>query len=259
MACRLTLALLVCASLSMVHGRSALAQDQFNNNTAGDRPSSDDQFNNDSQPEERDGWEFTEDPNPPYHQGQQVWCHANPEYHYPGGQPGNSPVICLEPGQKPPYMLHAEQNGRQAPDAPFDPYAPNAPLQPVSPQSPQRASPRQPPRMAGRAGQTQINGATSSYAVLAGASALGNCQLKGTQLVGTPNGASETLYICLGPDHFDGQTISGSIRSVDGRSRYYKSITGTFRAGPGGRQPTFEISLLNGNRPKGRIMTVSLR
>ncbi|HEX3484940.1 MAG TPA: hypothetical protein VHT51_07750 [Micropepsaceae bacterium] len=245
--------LVVCAPLYMAPWRSALGQDQFYNTTPGNRQ--------DSRPDERDGWEFTGDP---YNNaGQYKWCHANPQFQFPEG-PDNRPLICLEPGKKPPYLQGKAESGPggqvpDAPDAPFNPYAPNAPLQPVFPQNPQRGNVGQNPSQPGRARQgarTQINAGTSSYVLLAGATQ-GNCQLKGTRDVGK-TGGSEKLFICIGPNHFDGQTVSGSIQSVDGGSRFYKTISGTFRAGPGGRQPTFEINLLNGTPPKGRIMTVPL-
>jgi hypothetical protein len=242
--------LIVCAPVYMTPWRSALGQgqDQFYNTTPGNRP--------DSRPDERDGWEFTGDP---YNNtGQYKWCHANPGFQFPEG-PDNRPLICLEPGKKPPYLQGKAERGpaREAPDtpaAPFNPYAPGVPLQPVSPQQPLRGNAGQSSSQPGSGGR--INAKTSSYILLAGATA-GNCQLKGSRKIGKKGGYEE-LFICIGPDHYDGQPISGSITSVDGGSRFYKTIGGTFRAGPDGRQPTFDIEFLNGEALPGRIMTVSL-
>lgn len=267
---KLTL-LAVCALPHIAPCPSALAQDQFNNNTVGKEPATQDQFYNNgagNAQEERDGWEYTGDP---YNNtGQYKWCHAKPGFRGPEG-PNNRPLICLNPGEKPPYLLKGNLEVREgtpgmktpsrAPDAPFDPYAPGVPLQPVSPQK--RASPQKPLHAnAGQgsnqpAGNRQINPATSSYVFLAGATRE-NCQLKGTRKIGKKGGGYEELFICLGPDHYDGQGISGSITSVDGGSRFFKTVGGTFREGPGGRQPTFEIDYLNGEPVPGRIMTVPL-
>jgi hypothetical protein len=247
--------LVVCAPLYMTPWRVALGQgqgqDQFYNTTPGNRL--------DRRPEERDGWEFTGDP---YNNtGQDKWCHANPRFQFPEG-PNNLPLICLEPGEKPPYLQGKAERGpaREAPDtpaAPFNPYAPGAPLQPVSPQNPLSGNAGQGSSQPGGNGPGKINAKTASYVLLAGATE-GNCQLKGTRKIGKTGGFEE-LFICLGPDHYDGQPLSGSITSVDGGTRFYKTIGGTFRAGAGGRQPTFDIESLNGKAPLGRIITVPLK
>jgi hypothetical protein len=245
--------LMVCAPLYMTPWRSALGQgqDQFYNTTPGNR--------SDSRPDERDGWEFTGDP---YNNtGQYKACHANPRFQFPEG-PDNHPLICLEPGKKPPYLQGKVERGpaREAPDqpaTPFDPYASGAPLQPVSPQKPLSGNAGQSSSQPEGSGQGKINAKTASYVLLAGATEE-NCQLTGSRKIGK-NGGYEELFICIGPDRYDEQPLSGSITSVDGGTRVYKTIGGTFRAGPDGRQPTFYIEFLNGEIPPGgRIMTVKL-
>jgi len=250
---KLTL-LMVCSPLCVTPWHSALGQGRSNSNTAGQ-----DQFFNttpgnrpDARPDERDGWEFTGDP---YNNtGQDKWCHANPQFQFPEG-PNNHPLLCLEPGKKPPYLQGKAERGpaREAPDTPA------APLQPVSPKQPLRGNAGQGSSQPGGGGK--INAKTSSYVLFAGATA-GNCQLKGMRRIGKTVGkivGYEDLYLCLGPNHYDGQPLSGSITSVDGGTRVYKTIGGTFRAGPEGRQPVFEIEFLNGNAPpKGLIKTIPL-
>ncbi len=147
--------LAVCALLYIATGQAAFAQDQFNNNTVGKEPAAQDQFSSNgagNAQEERDGWEYTGDP---YNNtGQYKWCHAKPGFRGPES-PNNRPLICLNPGEKPPYLLKGNaavnegapgmKTPYRAPDAPFDPYAPGVPLQPGYPQQPQwRGAPQSP-------------------------------------------------------------------------------------------------------------------
>jgi len=238
---------IVCAPFCTTPWQSAFAQDQFNNNTPGNVPTQ-----TPGERVEENGWEYVADPDLPGNISDTFrWCKLSPA----------STLICLGPDEKPPYLQgRAEREpSPQAPDRPYNGNSPNGPTQSVSSGKPQRGKSGQgsgqPVRKA--LPRSTINAAISSYVLLAGATQE-TCQLKGTQQVGTASGF-EMLYICLGPNHSDGQIISGDIQSADGNSRVYKKISGTFRAGPGGRQPTFEINYLNGIAPKGRIMTVSLR
>jgi hypothetical protein len=89
--------LMVCAGLCMAPWPVAVAQDQFNNNTRGGRQEEC------RHEDERDGWECVGDPYSARQTGELSWCHVNPGFVGPEG-PNNHPIVCLPPGEQPPYL-----------------------------------------------------------------------------------------------------------------------------------------------------------
>lgn len=260
--------------LAIIFSQGAVAQDQYNNNTPGGLGPDDFTYHknceNYPRAAEQNGWECVGDPSAaPDPNRTRVWCHMAP----PGA---DDPLVCLKPGENPAYLQGRADRGsssgngqKRAKPGPGDP----VPYDPYS-QGPQYVSPNTPPpkRLNGGTGYRQptpntptftpgvpsngnrpnIDLATSSIALIGGATK-DSCGLRAQRDFGYtarlrtgPEALSETIFICLGVNHSDGEFISGRIVSADGGARHFRSIGGRFKSLYGGRQPSYEITSLNG-------------